>query len=147
MKDGVSTSVDLTVKWTSTTCLEGSGLNDIFYWYVHPTTLPKSLPSFAELSFGSRTREKREVSSAKIFTLHSRLGGMSLIKIRNNRGPKLSCEGHPLVLSAIQMHGHLKPLFEVFQNENYWIDITKNLRYHETVIWKLVPPAKPYQRP
>ena len=56
---------------------------------IRPSTLPKSVLSFAELSFGSQTRKKkRKVSSAKIFTLHSRLAGMSLIKIRNNRGPK-----------------------------------------------------------
>ena len=53
-------------------------MNDI----AHPATLYKSLPGFVEFSFGLGTREKREVSSTKIFRLLSKLAGMSLIKIR-----------------------------------------------------------------
>ena len=55
----------------------------------HPATLPKSLSSFAKLSLGSRTKEKREATSAKIFTLHSRLAGMPLIKIGNITSHKM----------------------------------------------------------
>ena len=69
--------------------------NDIFHWFVHQATLPKSLSSFPEFSFGSQTTEKREVSSAKIFTLHLKLAGMSSMKIRNNRGPKIEPWGTP----------------------------------------------------
>ena len=51
---------------------------------------------------------------------------------------------HPLA-SAIQILSHLKPLFEAFK-ENYWIDIRNNLRYHKTIIQKLVRHLKPYQK-
>ena len=50
---------------------------------------------FAKFLLESRTREKREVSSGKIFMLHSRFAGMSLIEIRNNRGPKIEPWGTP----------------------------------------------------
>ena len=130
---------------TSTACLEGSGLNDIFHWYAHPTTHLVSA-KFCRTFIWVTDKRKREVSLAKIFTLHSNLAGMSLIKIRNNRSPKIEPWGDLLALSAIQMLGHLKSFFEAYQKENFWIDITKNLRSHKNVIWKLVPHAKPYQK-
>ena len=46
----------------------------------------------------------------------------------------LTLEGHPLAPTAIQMLGHLKPLFEAFQKENYQTDITKNLTFQKTII-------------
>ena len=91
----ISTGLILQEKWTSTACLEGSGLNDIFQWCIHQATIPKSLRIFIELSFGPRTKGKRELLSARIFTLHSRLAGISLIKIRYDRGPKNDPWGTP----------------------------------------------------
>ena len=130
---------------TSTACLEGSGLNDIFHWYAHPTTLLVSA-KFCRTFIWVTDKGKKGSGISKDLHLALKFSRNVANKIRNNTSPKIEPWGHPLALSAIQMFGHLKSFFEAYQKENFWIDITKNLRSHKNVIWKLVPHAKPYQK-
>ena len=110
----------------TSSALEGSGLNDIFH-----------LTAFIWVT---NKRKKRSVISEDLQVTFkvSRNFVNKNKKTRNNRGPKLSLEGQRLAPSAIQVLEHLKPLFETWEWEN--------LRFHKSVIWKLVPHAKPYQR-
>ena len=57
---------------------------------IHPlSNTSKVSVRFCQAFIWVTDKRKREVSSANIFTLHFRLAGMSLIKIRNNRAPKI----------------------------------------------------------
>ena len=85
-------------KITSWACLDGSGLKDIFHLLAHRLTLSRSLFSFCDVLTGSRTTENIEVSSAKNFTLDSRLSDISLIYIEKNNGPRIEPWGTPTLI-------------------------------------------------
>ena len=69
-------------KMTSSACFDGSGLKDIFDLLAQGPTLSWSLFGFCEVLIGSLTTENIEASSAKSFTLVSRLSDNSLIYIK-----------------------------------------------------------------
>ena len=98
-------------KISSWACLDGSGLKYIFHSLDLRLTLSRSLFSFCEVLIWSRTIENIEVSSAKSFTLDSRLSDKSLIYIYiKNNGPRIE----PWGLSAIQILAHSEQLSVVF---------------------------------
>ena len=102
-------------KNTSWACLDGYGLKDIFHLYAQKLTLSRSLFSFYDLLIGSRTTKNIEVSSAKSFTLDSRLSDKSLIYIyKKTMDQELNLEEHQFWLWAIQILVHSEQLFIVF---------------------------------
>ena len=66
-------------KNTSWACLDGSGLKDIFHLLAQKLILSRSIFSFCRVLIGSGTNENIEVSSAKSFTLDSRLSDKLLV--------------------------------------------------------------------
>ena len=52
-----------------------------------------------ELCRGFSTSENKDVSSANIFTIVSRLAGKSLIKIKKSKGPRMDPCGTPANIS------------------------------------------------
>ena len=68
-------------KITSWACLGGSGLKDIFHLLTQRLNLSRSLLSFCGVLMGSQTTKNIGVSSAKSFSLDSRLSDKSLICI------------------------------------------------------------------
>ena len=90
-------------KISSWACLDGSGLKYIFHSLALRLTLSRSLFSFCEVLIGSQTTKNIEVSSAKSFTLDSRLSDKSLIYIKKKTmDQELDPEEHQLSLSTIQ---------------------------------------------
>ena len=81
-RDGWYTLFVFREKITSCASLDGSGLKDNFHLLVQRLTLSRSLFSFCEVLIRSRTIENMEVSSAKSFTLDSRLSDKSSIYIK-----------------------------------------------------------------
>ena len=71
-------SVEKIITWA---CFDGSGLKDIFHLLAQRPTLSRSFFSFCEVLIGLLTTENIEESSAKSFTLASRLPDKSLIHI------------------------------------------------------------------
>ena len=87
-------------KNTSWAYLDGYGLKDIFHLYAQKLTLSRSLFSFYDVLIGSRTTKNIEVSSAKSFTLDSRLSNKSFIYIYiyKNNGPRIEPWGTPVLI-------------------------------------------------
>ena len=104
---------------TSWACLDGSRSKDIFYLLPQRLTLSRSLFSFCEVLTGSKTTENNEVSSAKSFTLDSRLPDKSLIYIyiQKTMDQELNPEVHQLWLSLIYILVHSEKLFVIFQTK------------------------------
>ena len=83
---------------TSWACLDGSGLRDIFHLLAQRLTLSRSLFSFCEVLIGLQTTESIEVSSAKSFTLDSRLSDKSSIYIKKSNGTRTEPWGTPALI-------------------------------------------------
>ena len=76
-------------KITSIACLEGSGLKYIFHWSAQSAINLRSLFNIFDERKVFLIFENIDVSSANILILERRPSGRSLIKTRNNKGPKI----------------------------------------------------------
>ena len=81
-------------KIPSWACLEGSGLKFSFHWYAQ--LLFKAITD----KFVSWTTENREVSSAKSLGFYHKSLDKSLMKIKNNEGPRIEPCGTPALTAA-----------------------------------------------
>ena len=106
-------------KINSWACLDGSGSKYNFHLLAQRLILSRSLFSFCEVLIGSRTTEKTEVSSAKSFTLDSRLSDKSLIYVKKTMDQELNPEKHQLLLSVIQILVHSEQLSVDFRIKKF----------------------------
>ena len=69
-------------------CFEALGLNNIFHLHPHCHILDRSSLRDSDKELTSWTTEKIEVLSAKSLTFEVSPSGKSLIKTKNNKGPR-----------------------------------------------------------
>ena len=127
----------------STACLVGFGLKDIFHLFAHCLRRFKSSFKSLAADTGSRTTVKNDVSSAKSFTLHTRLSVRSLIYTKKKRGPNIEPWGTP---SETLLGAQIKYVTKSFNPKVKQLKSMKYLQkaFPEEIYFKTVIPSATY---
>ena len=131
---------------TSWACSVGSGLKDIFYSNAHSDIFWRSELRLLAEELTSRTVEKIDVSSAKIFTFEVILSERSLMYIKKERGPGIEPWRTPALTLVHSDDWPLKGLFEIFFLKNFPLDLKDRQKYPLTQIWIIKPYARLCQK-